>query len=65
MPLRAALRVASDGGDCGKLSSRGTVAAVSPGESTVKPGRLFFILFSVSNKKLLVDTGSSYSLFPF
>jgi hypothetical protein len=49
----------------GKLSCRGTVAAVSPGASEVKPGRLFFIFDSVSNKKLLVDTGSSFSLFPF
>jgi Reverse transcriptase (RNA-dependent DNA polymerase)/RNase H-like domain found in reverse transcriptase len=38
---------------------------VSPGVSEVKPGRLFFIFDSVSNKKLLVDTGSSFSLFPF
>jgi hypothetical protein len=41
------------------------VAAVSPEESSAKPGRLFFILDSVSKKKLLVDTGSSYSLFLF
>jgi hypothetical protein len=49
----------------GKLSRRDTVVAVSPGTSEVKPGRLFFIFDSVSNKKLLVDTGSSLSLFPF
>jgi hypothetical protein len=48
-----------------KLESRGTVAAVDPGNSTAKPGRLFFILDSVSGKKLRVDTGSSYSIFPF
>jgi hypothetical protein len=56
------VRVARGGG---KLSCRCTVAAVSPGASEVKPGRLFFIFDSVSNKKLLVDTGSSFSLFLF
>jgi hypothetical protein len=58
-PLRAAMRMAGGG----KLGCRGTVDAA--GASDVKPGRLFFIFDSVSNKKLLVDTGSSFSLFPF
>jgi hypothetical protein len=41
------------------------VAAVDPGNATAEPSRLFFIPDSVSGKKLLVDTGSSYSIFPF
>jgi hypothetical protein len=33
--------------------------------SAPKPGRLFFAADSVSNKKFLIDTGSSFSILPF
>jgi hypothetical protein len=39
---------------------------VPPGAPpTAAAGRLFFIIDHLSNKKLLVDTGSAYSIFPF
>jgi hypothetical protein len=41
------------------------VAACSLGKSPVSPGRLFFITDNSSGKKLLVDTGSAYSILPF
>jgi hypothetical protein len=42
------------------------VAAACPGNlNTAVAGRLFFIYDAVSAKKLLVDTGSSFSIFPF
>jgi hypothetical protein len=42
------------------------VAAAHPGTlNTATAGRLFFVNDSVSSKKLLVDTGSTYSIFPF
>jgi hypothetical protein len=41
------------------------VAAVAPGATnTAAPGRLFFITDQLSEKKLLVDTGLAYSIFP-
>jgi hypothetical protein len=49
----------------GKLKSQGLVAACSPGKSHVSPGRLFFITDNSSGKKLLVDTGSAYSILPY
>jgi hypothetical protein len=49
----------------GKLSRRGTVAVVTPGaKNTAAPGHLFFITDQISEKKLLVDTGSAYSILP-
>jgi hypothetical protein len=60
--VRAAVRLASGG----KLVCGGTVAAVPPGAPpTAAAGRLFFIIDHFSNKKLLVDTGSPYSIFPY
>jgi hypothetical protein len=42
------------------------VAAAHPGTlNTATAGRLFFVNDSISSKKLLVDTGSTYSIFPF
>jgi hypothetical protein len=49
----------------GKLKSQGVVAACSPGKSHVSPGGLFFITDNASGKKLLVDTGSAYSILPY
>jgi hypothetical protein len=50
----------------GKLDRRGTVAAAHPGSlNTATAGRLFFVSDAISAKKLLVDTGSTYSIFPF
>jgi hypothetical protein len=49
----------------GKLKSQGLVAAYSPGQSHVSPGCLFFITDNSSGKKLLVDTGSAYSILPY
>jgi hypothetical protein len=42
----------------GKLGRRGVVSAV-------RPGRLFFITDSSSNRRYLVDTGSAFSLMPW
>jgi hypothetical protein len=44
----------------GKRVSRGIVSSAADG-----PGRLFFIRDSSSNKRFLVDTGSSFSILPF
>jgi hypothetical protein len=42
------------------------VAAAHPGtHNTATAGCLFFVNNSISSKKLLVDTGSKYSIFPF
>jgi hypothetical protein len=42
------------------------VAAACPGNlNTAAAGRLFFVYDAVSARKLLVDTGSSFSIFPF
>jgi hypothetical protein len=43
----------------GKLVSRGGVLSV------VRPGKLFYITDSVSQKNFLVDTGSTFSILPF
>ncbi len=42
----------------GKLGRRGVVSAV-------RPGRLFFITDSSSNRRYLVETGSAFSLMPW
>jgi hypothetical protein len=47
-----------------KLAGRGSVNAVSPGDSPPSGGRLFFAAYAVSNTKFLVDTGSSFSIVP-
>jgi hypothetical protein len=44
----------------GKRVGRGVVASAADG-----PGRLFFIRDSTSNKRFLVDTGSSFSILPY
>jgi hypothetical protein len=42
------------------------VATAHPGTlNTATAGRLFFVQDIISSKKLLVDTGSTYSIFPF
>jgi hypothetical protein len=48
------------GGVClaGKLGHRGVVAAV-------RPGRLFFVTDSTSQRRYLVDTGSAFSIMPW
>jgi hypothetical protein len=56
--VRGAVRLA------GKLTGRGSVNAVSPGDSPPSSGRLFFAADSVSQTKFLVDTGSSFSIIP-
>ena len=43
----------------GKLGGRGGNSVNSVG-----PGKLFFIQDSISGKKFLVDTGSSFSIIP-
>jgi hypothetical protein len=49
-----------------RCDRRGAVAAACPGNlNTTAAGRLFFVYDAVSAKKLLVDTGSSFSIFPF
>jgi hypothetical protein len=49
----------------GKLGRWGTVATVAPSaQQSAQPGRLFFVADQVSGKKLLVDTGSAFSIFP-
>jgi hypothetical protein len=42
----------------GKLGSRGVISAV-------RPGRLFYVTDSVSNRRYLVDTGSAFSSMPW
>jgi hypothetical protein len=42
----------------GKLGCRGVISAV-------RPGRLFYITDSVSNRRYLVDTGLAFSIMPW
>ncbi len=42
----------------GKLGRRGVVLAI-------RPGRLFFVMDSLSNRRYLVETGSAFSIMPW
>jgi hypothetical protein len=60
------------GGSCGVIaampsddgSSEAPSGVAGGGGTAVKPGRLFFLRDTVSQKKFLIDTGSSYSILP-
>jgi hypothetical protein len=49
----------------GKLASRDRINAVHcPGAHAANGGRLFFAVDDNTSKKILVDTGASYSIIP-